>query len=305
MTFPYDLEFSYSTPRRYGLDIGPSRLTKTPLSDAALLPTEWLSFIAAFTVPFSVFMSLLQHRLRSISRKLTLLYQDQPSWKSRHSRLYSQTMNLGSDTTLLTDRDQAILETLLHKVRCLTVEQVARTWWSGTRHPKQNARRRLQKLEEAQLVQRFTIVSHPEIELDSPLLRWTPDDPDPELGALSYQVQNRWRDEYRPVQAVIATDKASRLFGGCGGRHPRSSEETHDVHLASVYLFYLISHPELAATWLHEDIEETKPGQKIPDAIMGSDDSRTAVEFAGKYSKEKLLEFHEYCRIQSLPYEVW
>lgn len=305
MTFPYDLEISYTTPRRYGLSIGPSRLAQLTHSGATLFLSEDLSFIAPFRAVFSILKSLIQTHLRSISRQLTLLYQDQPSWKSRHSTLYSQTMNLSSNTTSLTTRDQAILETLLHKVRCLSIEQVARTWWPGTRHPEQNARRRLQRLEQAQLVHRFTIVCHSEIELSNPLLRWNPNDPEPDLGALSYRVQNRWRDEYRPIPAVIATEKASRLFGGSGGRYPRSSEETHDVHLASVYLFYMLTNPELANTWLHEDIEETNPGEKVPDAIIYNDDSRTAVEFAGKYSKEKLLEFHEYCRTESLPYEVW
>jgi len=214
-------------------------------------------------------------------------------------------MSMECDNISLTTRDQVILETLLFKVRCMTIEQVARTWWPQTQHPEQNAKRRLRVLEKSDLVCCFTIVSHPEIELRGPLLRWSPEDPEPDLGALSYRAQNRWTDEYRPIQAVIATEKASRLFGGSGGRYPRSSEETHDVHLASVYLSYMASNPQLAARWHHEDIEIAIPGQKVPDAIIGEADTRIAVEFAGKYSREKLLEFHNYCCTESLPYEVW
>ena len=305
MTFPYDLELSYATPRRYGLSMGPSRLAKIPLSEPTLVPTASLSFIDAFRVPFALFKSLIQALLDSISGKLTLLYQDSPSWKSQQPKLYSQAMAQGSDRTALTDRDKAILNTLLHKVRCLTINQIGRTWWPDTKYSDHNAARRIRKLEQSGLVHTATIVCHAELEMFGPLLRWSPGEPEPDLGAISYRAQSRWTGEYRPTLAVIASKKASRLFGGSGGRYPRSSEETHDVHLASVYLHYLANHPNLALSWRHEDTNETIRGQKVPDALVTIVGRKVAVEFAGKYGKAKLRELHDHCEKAGMPYELW
>jgi hypothetical protein len=96
------------------------------------------------------------------------------------------------------------------------------------------------------------------------------------------------------------------MFGGHGGRFPRESEETHDVHLAAVYLKLRATNPKAACSWIHE--EEIKASRdersgKLPDAVLK--DSGKIIEFGGAYKKAKLLSFHEYCRAKGLEYEVW
>jgi hypothetical protein len=95
------------------------------------------------------------------------------------------------------------------------------------------------------------------------------------------------------------------MFGGHGGRFPRESEETHDLHLATVYLRFRSVSPELTISWVHE--EEIKRDRrqrrgKLPDAMVGK---ARVVEFGGAYKKDKLMAFHKFCETRGFNYEVW
>jgi hypothetical protein len=98
------------------------------------------------------------------------------------------------------------------------------------------------------------------------------------------------------------------MFGGHGGRFPRESEETHDVHLAAVYLKYRIENPVAASRWMHEEeirLTRNSRSGKLPDALIQGGRERHVVEFGGAYKKAKLIAFHDYCKAQGLSYEVW
>jgi hypothetical protein len=108
--------------------------------------------------------------------------------------------------------------------------------------------------------------------------------------------------------AVIATRSAGQRFGGHGGRFPRESEETHDIHLAAVYLRLRAADPKTAAHWIFEEeirLRRAHRSGKLPDAMIERPGARKVIEFGGAYGKEKLGAFHAYCRELGLPYEVW
>lgn len=107
---------------------------------------------------------------------------------------------------------------------------------------------------------------------------------------------------------MVATKLAGRHFGGSGGRIPREKEETHDVHLASVFLHFRGRFPEQVKRWVSEAaILRSRDGssEKLPDAVIEFDSGPQVVEFGGAYSKEKVQSFHDYCSENSLPYELW
>lgn len=205
----------------------------------------------------------------------------------------------------LTKRDLDLLGTLLLRVRYLSLQQVARTWWGETKSPEKNANCRLQRLESGGLIHRFSVVVHPEIVLEQPLFKWAPGKEAPDFGAIAYLLAGRWSENYAPTPAFIASEKAARLLGGTGGKTPRASEETHDLHLATVYLLFRSQNPKRARSWIHEDSARRVSGEKVPDAYVGSGSGKVAIELAGKYPKEKLTEFHQYCVSRNLPYELW
>jgi hypothetical protein len=201
---------------------------------------------------------------------------------------------------LLGEAERDILRVLTLRVRVLTLPQISRTWSAFDQV------RRVKRLEAKSLIARFTAVAHPELPLSRPVLDWTPGASLPEFSKASHTLRSRWNRGAVPTPCVIASVTAGRMFGGHGGRFPRESEETHDIHLAAVYLKLRKAEPELAASWMHE--EEIKAGrssrkEKLPDAILRK--SGKVVEFGGAYRKAKLVAFHEYCAAKGLAYEVW
>ncbi len=154
-----------------------------------------------------------------------------------------------------------------------------------------------------------TAVTHPEIPLFSPAVTWAPGEPEPDFGQASYRLKTRWCLPGQQTPCVYASILAGRYFGGHGGRRPRESEESHDIHMAQVYLLYRHLRPSVARYWLSEEsIRKARStrAEKLPDAMIDAPDRRLIVEFGGAYSKAKLQSFHRYCSTElELPYEVW
>lgn len=195
------------------------------------------------------------------------------------------------------DETRELLAALTLRVRAFSSFQIARTW------PKAIAS--LKRLESHGLLFSFVAVAHSELPLVEPVIRWTEGAELPEFGRASYQLRSRWNGGGVPMKCFIASRAAGRMFGGHGGRYPRESEETHDLHLAAVYLRFRSTWPELAASWVHEEEIKRERKQrrgKLPDAFVGKN---RVIEFGGAYKKEKLMAFHKFCKERHFDYEVW
>lgn len=195
------------------------------------------------------------------------------------------------------DEARELLAALTLRVRVFSIIQIARTWPAAIGS--------LKRLESHGLIYSFTAVAHPELPLFDPVIRWTTGAEAPDFGRASYQLRSRWDRSGTPMKCFIASRAAGRMFGGHGGRYPRESEETHDIHLAGVYLRFRLASPELAASWVHEEEIKSERKQrrgKLPDAFVGR--SRV-VEFGGAYKKDKLMAFHKFCEARKYDYEVW
>jgi len=190
-----------------------------------------------------------------------------------------------------------LISVLTTKVRVLSIRQVFRTW------PKFLPR--LSALERAGLLFSFTAVTHPELAMCCPVVRWKKGDALPDFGKVSYVLRSRWSLPGVTTKCFIASRAAGRMFGGNGGRYPRESEETHDIHLAAVYLRFRDCEPEAAKSWIHEaqiKSERRQSRGKLPDAIV---QKTRVIEFGGAYKKAKLAAFHKYCEAKGFDYEVW
>jgi len=209
----------------------------------------------------------------------------------------------------LSDRDVDLIETLTRRLRVLTLCQVARTWWPGADQPIAAARHRAGQLQQAGYLAVFIAMAHPEIPLTSPVISWAPGHPMPDCGTASHRLRSRWGQHAVATHCVFATSRAGSQFGGYGGRRPRETEETHDIHLAQVYLLLKKQNPEAARFWVSEEAirrRRKRQKEKLPDALIEAPNSHRVVEFGGAYSKAKLTMFHRYCAEElQIPYEVW
>lgn len=217
-------------------------------------------------------------------------------------------MRKATRTIDLTERDRSVLDVLTTCVRLLSLPQIARTFWRQVRVPVVAARRRLTVLEEAGLLDCLTVLARPELTLTAPVIRWMPGIAPPNFGSAAHQLQARWDQPPMPTIVVVATARAGHWRGGQGGRRPRTSEATHDLHLAAVYLKFLAEQPDLAKFWVSESslVQSARvAGMRLPDAMIQGPEERKVIEFGGAYSKSKLAEFHAFCCQEKLAYEVW
>lgn len=206
----------------------------------------------------------------------------------------------------LTGADRELLDILVRRVRVLSIQQVASTWYADRGDPVRLARRRVDLLGRHQLVATMAATAHPELSLAEPLGTWQPGLDIPDLSGIAGAHPRRWTSEELPITCVIATRQAGAEFGGVGGRFPRPSEVTHDLHLAAVYLRMRSELPTRAASWVSEARLSVEPGLKLPDAMVCDGRQRTAIEFVGaSYSLKKLKAFHDFCARQRLGYELW
>jgi hypothetical protein len=205
----------------------------------------------------------------------------------------------------LKERDLDLLSTLALRVRVLSVDQVARTWWPLSPRRDQAVRARLKALESHGWLERFEDRVHPELPLEDPLVTWQPGQVTPDFSAAASAARGRWIEEDVQTTCCVASHRAGRYFGGHGGRRPRRSELTHDVHLAAVYLAMRAALPTRAASWISEAALPKGEGVKVPDAVVRDGRHRTAIEFGGAYTAAKLEAFHENCLAHDLGYEVW
>ena len=210
--------------------------------------------------------------------------------------------------TRLTERDSAIIRVLTHRVRVLSAAQIARVWWNRSVSPRRAATNRLRQLAAHEWIDLYQGFAHPEIPLAGPLVIWCPGLPDPPFGRIAYRLKSRWKQHGVSTHVCVATAKAAELFAGHGGRRPRQSELTHDIHLSTIYLKLHKADPVLAATWQSEADYAAKASVRdvrIPDATVKFNERLRIVDFGGSYSKKKLQDIHRFWSASETEYEVW
>jgi hypothetical protein len=195
----------------------------------------------------------------------------------------------------LTQRDLDLLEVLTQRVRCLSLLQVACEWWKDGLAAEASARRRLDRLVDAGLLRAEKVLARKPLCPQGPVVRWHAGLSEPEFGPIAQFLKTRFTTEPRSTMVVVGTDRAARLTGGRAGRIPRRSEATHDLSLASVFLWMRRTSPVRARTWIYETKLMTGrpvPGTKLPDAMVTeTDGTPTVIELGGEYPKAKLLAF--------------
>lgn len=209
---------------------------------------------------------------------------------------------------LSTAIDELLIEMLTTRIRVLSIDQVRDVAGGRGIKGRAAALRRVKRLESKGWVLVLNGLAHPELPLGRPVITWTPGETAPPFGPASYQLRSRWTLPPRLTQVVVASSVAGSFFGGAGGRVPRTSELTHDLALARIFIRLQKSDPKRASCWASEaSLFERGEGRgdKLPDAMIKTRGGKVAVEFGGAYRPQKLREFHEYCSGRNLAYEIW
>lgn len=201
----------------------------------------------------------------------------------------------------LTHRDEEILDTLSCRVRILALRQVTDGWWNGNLTT--SARSRLRVLERRGWIDAYTVMVHPFLPIKTPVFTWSPGKSFPPYRSLSYQITRRWNQDPVRMNVFVASAKAARSYGGRGGRLPRNSELSHDIHLAQVFLTKWKEEGMDPELWQSEELFHTQDRHiKRPDAFIRPN---KAIEMGGQYGPDKLKIFHALCEENGWEYEIW
>lgn len=169
-------------------------------------------------------------------------------------------------------------------------------------------RRMLRRLRNVGLLHSWTTsdLSH---ELAGPLVRFDRGDCRPDFGAVAWQLQSRWLHTRRArAQVIWASEAATKLVGGVGGRIRQPLQVQHDLGVAEIWS----RRPdEDGLKWISEDIFRRwyvrDARTKVPDALLINESGQTvkcAIEYGGQYSRRRLEAFHRYWSTRC-PYEIW
>ena len=206
-------------------------------------------------------------------------------------------------------REEDILAVITNCVRAMTVDQIARTWWTSTDWGRCRAKSAMQSLASEGWLQMQPSLTRPVSELVVPLVAWQPHDSNPDFLTLSRFLHRRAKATAHLTQIVFATNKSTSLFGKGSVPKIKLTQMTHDLHVTEIFLNYRL-HGLSIDRWVGEDnLPFTWPVQQRPDAALQTAEGSIyrAVEYGGDYSLERLLELHSAFSSppNRLAYEIW
>lgn len=185
------------------------------------------------------------------------------------------------------------------KVRVFRTEQVARWWFSHTKHPKRGAMDCVRALARAGLIKLRQAMLHPEVDLLKPLFEHLPHEPEPVYGKISWQAKSRFH--FPPVRTCVIT-AGPKLDPN--PRPLRSTELLHDTMVTEVFLRLLAREDDALDRWVHEDAFFRDGSSCVPDAVwLSPQGEATLIECIGAYSARKI---ERLCAAYAtLPYKLY
>ncbi|QEG36212.1 hypothetical protein [Bythopirellula goksoeyrii] len=184
----------------------------------------------------------------------------------------------------------------------MTAAQLADYFYFDKKHPQECAYRVIRKLSQRGLAMSWQgMVCR--LELNEPLLRWSPGSIIPEISQIAWQNEKRWKMAV-PTRTICitATAQAVAEYGGhC--REPRPREVEHDINLAEVFL-RLDAQSTLEGLQLTPEDSIPHDNQKRPDALLERNGEQIVIDLLGRgYSKQKIQTLWQHYR--EVPLELW
>lgn len=207
----------------------------------------------------------------------------------------------------MTERELDIMVTLTQRVRCMSAKQLAAGWWNCSKSGEMAARKTAATLIRRGFLLKERVLVDPMLPLDAPLIIWNPREKAPDPKETAALLHARWNADLEARTIYSASWTAARLFGGYGGGIASILQVTHDLHVAELYLRFKASHGSTSMRWVSEDVRTALRGEKVPDAYLLSPSGhiQCVIEFGGKYTAERVADFHAHCQNNELPYQLW
>lgn len=207
----------------------------------------------------------------------------------------------------MTDREQEIVRTLADLVRVMTLDQIARTWWTDTRWGRSRAAASMKLLVSEGWAHMQHVLSRDIHSPTVPLIDWMPGDPRPGFREVVRILHRRAMTDAQLVRVVVASRRAVMLFSSGPVPPIKLTQMTHDLNVSEIYLH----HRQLglpAGRWLSEDrLPSDWPLRRRPDAVLRDEHGTIvrAVEYGGDYPARRLMELHDDLQSIGIGYHLW
>ena len=206
--------------------------------------------------------------------------------------------------------EEEILISLAWHVRVLSVEQLARTWWSGLATGTRLANNFVKARSATDWLHVRHVLSRKPTPLAEPLQTWHPDAPVPDFAELSRLLHRRARTPARKFRVVTASRKCRELFGMVGAAHrPKLTQLSHELFVSEVFIRYLQNGFNVfSGEWVSEDrFPSSWPIRVRPDGLIKDAEGNIvrAIEYGGAYGVRRLRGLYGALKGISLPCEVW
>jgi hypothetical protein len=155
----------------------------------------------------------------------------------------------------------------------------------------------MQKLAEHGLVAAIQVFAQSPPDVTHPLCTWSPGEPLPHAGRISYRAKKRYRNKTpKHMTAYVPTNRALRLYGvsarGANDRPAvrfKPAQTSHDLGLSAVFTEHHSRWP--ADSFIGEDLFEKRGhGEKVEDAlVLGPErEPLLAIDFLAQYGPARI-----------------
>ena len=204
----------------------------------------------------------------------------------------------------LTTRDQDLSKVLGLCVPLMTVDQVRRGWWPGSR-TSAACERRLSLLQGKELVVCSSTMTVPPPPLCGPLVVWRPGQKIPDFGPALAEARRRARKRASSVPVVWACFATCARLGTIV-RSFRPSDVAHDLLLAEVFLAHKKANTGITEVWRGGMGQACRAGLRVSDAVLTRPGRPLHIEVVGSsYSRTKLTVLHWFCADRDTEYQLW
>jgi hypothetical protein len=207
----------------------------------------------------------------------------------------------------MSPHEQQIVRALADSIRVLSLNQIARIWWSESRSGRSRAKASMASLVDDGWLHMQRVLSRSIVSPTRPLIDWQLGDERPDFGAAVRVLHQRAMTDAKLITVVFATSSTITLLGK--GRVPtiRLTQMTHDLSLSELFLYYRKRGLPLNR-WVSEDrLPSDWPIPERPDAVLRDESGQVvrAVEYGGDYPASRLLALHDGLASMELGYELW
>ena len=209
-----------------------------------------------------------------------------------------------AEIAIWTDRDYQVLNALCRQLAIVEIEQMRRLWYRDS--STSAIRRRMRKLAQFGLVDRFIMNAHPLLSASRPLLSWEPDCVVPDAEEVACQARERWHQTSVPMEVFVAGRRASNQFGAPYLGLLSAQQRNAGLLLTQAFIYELNRNHDAKERWVRKDVyADSILSSWKANAFLVWDETPIHVISAETSTKEQIRSIYKRCAAAGISFDIW